>query len=174
MTILNKLLIGAVAVGATVAVIEACTSEEETKKEEPKVVDITEEIVNEKDDTILKKIKRFVKKKFIKFLAWVTLHMEQIEAIGAVIGLAGSAISITGAVRDFARGNDLNDRMDKLETLMHQHDRLERDRTNHLGLYIQDNTNVLNDNLKIMDDDVLALAKELGHPLVEPEEESVA
>lgn len=171
MTILTKVLIGATAIGAGVAIVECLTSNEEVEaKKEEKVVDITEEIVKREDDTVLKKIKRFVKKKFIKFLAWVTLHMEQIEAVGAVVGLAGSVISISGAVRDFARGNDLNDKIDRLEQLLYKHDRLERDRVNHLGVYIQENVAVINENLKTTDKDVIALAEKLGHPLLAPNE----
>lgn len=171
MRLLTKALIGVAAVGITVAIIDSCTSSNDEKKEtENKVVDITEEIAKKEDDTILKKIKRFVKKKVVKFLAWVTLHMEQIEAVGAVLGLAGAAISIAGSVRDFARGDDIQEKLDNIEGLLERHDELERERNNHLGKYVEECTHVVNDNLKTADKDIILLADKMGYKLLEADE----
>lgn len=169
MRLLTKALIGVAVVGMTVAVIDSCTSDNKSETED-KVVDITEEIAKKEDDTVLKKIKRFVKKKVVKFLAWVTLHMEQIEAVGAVLGLAGAGISIAGSIRDFARGDDIQERLDKMEHLLEDHDRLERDRVNHLGQYTQECTKVINDNLKTTDKDIILLADKMGYKLLEADE----
>ena len=104
MNMLTKVLIGAAgvaAVGAVVAVV--------AKKEE-------QAVKKDEDGSILKRIQRFVKKKVIKFLAWVALHMEQIEAASAVIGLGSACFSIASAVRDFKRGDDTQNQLDSIET----------------------------------------------------------
>lgn len=116
MNMLVKVLIGAAgvaAVGTVVAVV--------AKKEE-KHNDVAEQAVKKDEDgSILKRIQRFVKKKVIKFLAWVALHMEQIEAASAVIGLGSACFSIASAVRDFKAGSDLANKIDELEDQMYKY-----------------------------------------------------
>ena len=110
MNMLTKVLIGAagvVAVGTVVAVV--------TRKEEQHN-DVAEQAVKKDENgSILKRIQRFVKKKVIKFLAWVALHMEQIEAASAVIGLGSACFGIASAVRDFKRGNDLSNQITDMQ-----------------------------------------------------------
>ena len=110
MTTLTKVLIGAAAVTA-VAVVTTVV-----KKNEQKNNDIAEQAVEQdhKNDGILKRIKRYVTKKVIRILGWVAIHMEQIEAASAIIGFVGTIISITGAVRDFVRNNDLSGKLDEI------------------------------------------------------------
>lgn len=109
MTTLTKVLIGAAAITA-VAVVTTVV-----KKNEQKNNDIAEQAVRQDEkDSIIKRIKRFVTKKVIRFLGWVAIHMEQIEAAATVIGLVGTIISITGALRDFVRNNDLSGKLDEL------------------------------------------------------------
>ena len=115
MNMLVKVLIGAagVAVGTVVAVV--------TKKEEQNN-DVAEQAVKKDEDgSILKRIHRFVKKKVIKFLAWVALHMEQIEAASAVIGLGSACLGIAGAIRDYKAGSDLANKIDELEDQMYKY-----------------------------------------------------
>lgn len=116
MNMLVKVLIGTAgvaAVGTVVAVV--------AKKEE-KHNDVAEQAVKKDEDgSILKRIQRFVKKKVIKFLAWVALHMEQIEAASAVIGLGSACFSIASAVRDFKAGSDLANKIDELEDQMYKY-----------------------------------------------------
>lgn len=109
MTTLTKVLIGAAAVTA-VAVVTTVV-----KKNEEKNNDIAEQAVRQDEkDSIIKRIKRYVTKKVIRILGWVAIHMEQIEAASAIIGFVGTIISITGAVRDFVRNNDLSGKLDEI------------------------------------------------------------
>lgn len=125
MTNLMKIAIGAGITAAGIAITAHFVEKMEEKEENvegSKVVvlkdfkeDGTPVIEKAKEDkSVLKRIKTFVKKKFIKALTFVALHMEQIEAIGAVLGLAGTVISISGAIRDFAKGNDVNKKLDAI------------------------------------------------------------
>lgn len=107
MTTLTKVLIGAAAVG-TVAVISSIVA----KKEAEKKVNSSDQ--EEKKGSIIKRIKRFVTKRVIRILGWVAIHMEQIEAAATIIGFVGTIISITGAIRDFVRSNDLNGKLDEI------------------------------------------------------------
>lgn len=185
----KKFILGSIVAGVGVAIAAYAATKKELESPKMAVVttneqgeitvkevdaDITKTMVNKKDDTILKRIKRFVNKKVIKFLAWVTLHMEQIEAAGAVIGLAGAVISIAGSVRDFARGNDIQEKLDNLDRKIDDLNERERQRNNKLGAYVEDCTEVLNTNLKTTDNDILDLAEALGHPLLEHEEGKTA
>ena len=109
MTTLTKVLIGAAAVTTVAVVVNV------VKKNEEKNNDIAEQAVRQDEkDSIIKRIKRFVTKKVIRFLGWVAIHMEQIEAAATVIGFVGTIISITGAVRDFVRNNDLSAKLDAI------------------------------------------------------------
>lgn len=109
MTTLTKVLIGAAAVTA-VAVVTTVVKKNEERK------DIAEQAVEQdhKKDGIIKRIKRYVTKKVIRILGWVAIHMEQIEAAGAIIGFVGTIISIAGAIRDFVRNNDLSGKLDEI------------------------------------------------------------
>ncbi len=108
MTTLTKVLISVAAVTVVGAVASAVSN-----KKEKDVADVAVEN-DHKDDGIIKRIKRFVTKKVIRILGWVALHMEQIEAAGAIIGFVGTIISITGAIRDFVRNNDLSGKLDEI------------------------------------------------------------
>jgi hypothetical protein len=113
---LVKVLIGAAGVAAVGTVVAVVTKKEEQHN------DVAEQAVKKDEDgSILKRIHRFVKKKVIKFLAWVALHMEQIEAASAVIGLASGVISIAGAIRDYKAGSDLANKIDELEDQMYKY-----------------------------------------------------
>lgn len=117
MNTLAKVLLGTTIVAAAGAVV-AAVAVKENKKEEQKTEEAPKAkvVVMTKDDkSVLGRIKRFVTKKVVKFLAWVALHMEQIEAASVVIGLASGAISIAGAIRDYKAGSDLEMKIDKLQ-----------------------------------------------------------
>ena len=126
MTGLTKVLLGtavAVGVGVTIAVVAETKKEKEQKEitdGKGNVVgfqDKTGQITNkdEKDKSFIEKIKAYVKKKVVKILAFVALHMEQFEAAGTVIGLASGAIGIATAVRDFAKGNDTQAKLNEID-----------------------------------------------------------
>lgn len=117
MTTLTKVLIGAAAVTAVAVVTTVVKKNEEREtikinKDSESTVDKDEEVTEKK--SVLKRIKEYVTKKVIRLLAWVTIHMEQIEAAGAIIGFVGTIISITGAIRDFVRNNDLSGKLDEI------------------------------------------------------------
>ena len=117
MTMLAKVLMGA----AAVSVVGTGIAVYANKKKAEKVLDAVEEAFTPVEDreeelNVVQRIKKFVRKKVIKFLAWVALHMEQIEAVSAVIGLASGAIGIATAVRDFRKGNDMQEQLDCIET----------------------------------------------------------
>lgn len=109
MTNLAKLLIGTAlvtGVGAVIAVV--------SEKKEEKKVDIAEAAVS-KDEKLLDKIKRWMKKKFIKFVSFSMLHMQEIEAVSMAVGLVSGAISVAGAVRDYRKGNDTQEKLDSIQ-----------------------------------------------------------
>lgn len=112
MTTLTKVLIGAAAVTAVAVVTTVVKKNEEREAIKINAVDKDEEVTEKK--SVLKRIKEYVTKKVIRLLAWVTIHMEQIEAAGAIIGFVGTIISITGAIRDFVRNNDLSGKLDEI------------------------------------------------------------
>lgn len=154
MTGLVKVLIGTAVVGVVGAAIAIVANKEEEKIPVGlKVVsgEITpEEIAKDEHNSIIAKIKRFVKRKFIKFLAWVALHMEQIEAISTVVGITTGVISMASALRDFRKGNDMQDQLDtiekKLDNLTNAYtttDALTKD-------WQYNNFKVINDNVKLL------------------------
>lgn len=126
MTNLTKVLIGTAIVGTVCAVagVVAAVSEKEEDKtvsaikvapgENPKIVEV--KTVNEvEDESVLKKIKRFVVRKVVKFLTFVALHSEQIEAASTVIGLTTGIIGIAKAVKEYRRGEALQEQIDKMD-----------------------------------------------------------
>lgn len=178
MRLVTKVLIGT-AVVASVTAIAVIASEKEEKKDKVAVltadndqgirVDVVDMAAEKVDKSVLKRIKRFVKQKFVKAIAWVALHMEQIEAIGAVLGLAGAVVSIAGSVRDFAKGYETQKQLDRIEALVANHDELQLERTNHIGEYVDHCAKTINANLRTTDEDVLALAEALGVDILEGE-----
>lgn len=154
MTGLVKVLIGTAVVGVAGAAIAYVANKEEEKIPVGlKVVsgEITpEEIAKDEHKSIIAKIKRFVKRKVIKFLAWVALHMEQIEAVSTVVGITTGVISMASALRDFRKGNDMQKQLDtiekKLDALTNAYtttDALTKDWQYH-------NFKVINDNVKLL------------------------
>lgn len=136
MGIFVKLLLGAaVAGGAGVAVAVAVDSHQQ-KKAEQKVREAKTEIEraqavmarNEREEkSVIQRIKKYVQKKVVKILAFVALHVEQIEAIGAIVGLGSAFIGIAGAVRDYKKGNDTQEKLDLILEKM----KLDEDAINH-------------------------------------------
>lgn len=109
MTTLTKVLIG-----AAVTVVAGTVVTVAKKAQEKKVEESSDEAEVKEDKSIIKRIKSYVTKKVIRILGWVALHMEQIEAAGTIIGFVGTIISITGAIRDFVRNNDLSGKLDEI------------------------------------------------------------
>ena len=122
MTTLTKVLIGAAAV-TTVAVVVKVVKKNEEKTE----YTCTKEDEQEEKEGLIKRIKKYVTKKVIRFLGWVAIHMEQIEAAATVIGFVGTIISITGAVRDFVRNNDLSAKLDAIDKKLTEQEQYYRD-----------------------------------------------
>ena len=150
---LTKILIGA-AVVAGVSAIIAVASDKEEEVTLVRTKDVNGNVIIEsrekEDKSILKRIKKFVKKKVIKFLAWVALHMEQIEAVSTVVGITTGVISMASALRDFRKGNDMQDQLDtiekKLDALTNAYtttDALTKD-------WQYNNFKVINDNVKLL------------------------
>lgn len=127
---LVKVLLGAgvVAVAGAVAIAVAEKSEENAaeKAVEFAVDDKVKQELKDKEEerkekSIFCRIKKYVQKKVVKILAFVALHMEQIEAAGAIIGLGSTVLGIVGAVRDFKRGNDLADKVDRINDRLEEY-----------------------------------------------------
>lgn len=156
----TKMLIGAAVGTAVVAGVGVFI----VSKEKEEKHDVAEQaVVQDEDGSVLKKIKRFVKKKVIKFLAFVALHMEQIEAISTCVGLVTGVIGIASAIKEYKRGDDLQKQIDDLhKEIVNQ--------TNALGLYVEDCTKVLNSNLKTTDEDIIKFAKAMKIDLLAPNE----
>lgn len=145
----TKMLIGAAIGTAVVAGVGMFIASKEKEDKN----DVAEQaVVQDEDGSVLKKIKRFVKKKVIKFLAFVALHMEQIESISTCVGLVTGVIGIASAIKEYRRGDDLQKQIDDLhKEIVNQTDKL--------GLYVEDCTKVLNNNLKTTDEDLIRFAK---------------
>lgn len=121
MGILVKVLIGTAVAGGAGAAIAVAVDHHQQKKAEQKVREAKTEIEraqavmarNEREEkSVIQRIKKYVEKKVVKFLSIVALHMEQIEAAAAVIGLASAAIGIASAVKDYKNGNDTQEKLD--------------------------------------------------------------
>ena len=150
---LTKILIGAAVVAGVSAIIAVASDKEEdvtlvrTKDVNGNVVIKTQA---KEDKSILKRIKKFVKKKVIKFLAWVALHMEQIEAVSTVVGITTGVISMASALRDFRKGNDMQKQLDTIEKKL---DNLTEAYTTTDALtkdWQYNNFKVINDNVKLL------------------------
>lgn len=109
---IEKILIGLGVVGVTAAATYVVTK----KVVEKKSKDISEQVIDldNKDESVLKKIKKAAHKKVVKILAWVVLHQQQIEAVGTVLGIAGATLSVVNAVRDFRNGMNLQRKLDEI------------------------------------------------------------
>ncbi len=151
MTTLTKVLIGAAAVTTVAVVVKV------VKKNEEKNNDIAEQAVRQDEkDSIIKRIKRFVTKKVIRILGWVAIHMEQIEAASAIIGFVGTIISITGAVRDFVRNNDLSGKLDAIDKKLTEQEQ-----------YYRDEFKALYEDHNILAKNQAKIAKVIGVPVKE-------
>lgn len=131
MTNLTKILVST-AVVAGVSALVAVVAEEEKKEEKVVIkdakgnekvvvtaesnvkVDKNGEIVEEKPG-LIKRIKKYVTKKVIKFLAFVALNQQKIEAVCTVIGLGSAALGIANAIRDFKNGNDMQKKINEMD-----------------------------------------------------------
>lgn len=168
----TKMLIGAAVGTAVVAGVGVAVDSYQQKKAEQKVSEAKTEIDraravmarNEREQkSVIQSIKRFVKRKVIKFLAFVALHMEQIEAISTCVGLVTGVIGIASAIKEYRRGDDLQKQIDDLhKEIVNQTDKI--------GLYVEDCTEVLNNNLKTTDEDIIKFAKAMNVKLLAPDE----
>lgn len=147
MNTLTKVLIGAAAVTAVAVVVKVIND----KKEEPK-----KEVEDEKKESPIKRIKDFVIKKVIRILGWVAIHMEQIEAASAIIGLVGAVISIATAMRDFVKNNDICGKLDAIDKKLTEQEQYYRDEFK--ALYEDHNTLARNQ---------VKIAKAVGVPVKE-------
>lgn len=166
MTTLTKVLIGTAVVAGVGAVAGLVAVNKKEKK-----VDVAEQTVKKDEDgSLIKRIKRFVKRKFIKFLAFVALHMEQIEAISAVIGLASGAIGIASAIRDFKNGNDTQEKLDAIDRKLDNTLQLIVVETDALGKYEEHCCRTIVDNQKTIDKDIFKIGEKLGVKMLEDDE----
>lgn len=111
-----KVLIGVGIVGAVAAATYVAT-----KSSEKKTVVIRDfddegnpktEIIEDK--SLLDRFKEAATKKVIKILAWVTLHQQQVEAVGTIIGLGAGLFNIVTAIRDYRAGNKMQSQINEL------------------------------------------------------------
>ena len=113
---LFKVLIGVGVVGAV-----AATTYVVTKKSEEKSIDIPEEENQEQETEEKAEPKDFVEmikigamKKATKFLAWVILNKDKIEAFGTVIGIVAGVLGVINAVKEYSNGKKLHENLDFL------------------------------------------------------------
>lgn len=150
--LISSAVVGAVGTGIALAIVE----------KEKKNKDIAEQaVVADEDDSVIKRIKRYVRKKVIKFLAWVALHMQQIESISAVIGLCSTALGIATAVREFKRGSDQQEQLDRIEVKVDSlitayNEDVDVDTANrvHDMNWFYKNFCVINDNIKLIGNEI--------------------
>ena len=154
MNTLTKVLIGAAAVTTVAVVVKVIKN----KKEEPKkeAEETTEKNGNEKKESPIKRIKDFVIKKVIRILGWVAIHMEQIEAASAIIGLVGAVISIVTATRDFVKNNDICGKLDAIDKKLTEQEQ-----------YYRDEFRALYEDHNILAKNQVKIAKAVGVPCKE-------
>lgn len=129
MGILVKLFFGAAVVGGATTAVAIAVDNHQQKKAEQKVREAETEIQRaqaviardeREEKSIIRRIKKYVEKKVVKILAVVALHMEQIEALGAIIGLGSAFISIAGAIKDYKNSNDTQEKLDRIIQKMNE------------------------------------------------------
>lgn len=107
-----KVLIGVGVVTAVAATTYVVVKKSEPKQEVPES-DIPEVETDAKEEkSIIKRIKKFVFKKVVRFLGWVVLHQQKIEAVGTVLGIFAAVLSVANAIRDYRNGLHLKDTLD--------------------------------------------------------------
>ena len=107
-----KVLIGVGVVTAVAATTYVVVKKSESKQEVPES-DIPEVETDAKEEkSIIKRIKKFVFKKVVRFLGWVVLHQQKIEAVGTVLGIFVAVLSVANAIRDYRNGLHLKDTLD--------------------------------------------------------------
>jgi len=67
------------------------------------------------EKSIVSRIKKFVIKKFIKVLSFVIAHKDQVEAVGAIMGLVSAAISISKSVKDFVKEDARDGQLEEIQ-----------------------------------------------------------
>lgn len=129
MGIFAKILIGAAVAGGVGTAVAVAVDCHQQKKAEQKVKEAETEIQRaqaviardeREEKSIIRRIKKYVEKKVVKILAVVALHMEQIEALGAIIGLGSAFISIAGAIKDYKNSNDTQEKLDLIIQTMQE------------------------------------------------------
>ena len=105
-----KVLIGVGVVGAVAATTYVVTK----KVEANKAVEVVESSDISNDETIFKKIEKAAIKKVAKILAWVALHQQQIESVGAILSITAGVLSVANAVRDFRNGMNLQKQLNSI------------------------------------------------------------
>ena len=167
---LTKIILGTVAVGAVCAGAAIIASKTEEKVAVVKADEDTGIKIEVESSSVIDKIKKAAMKKVVKILGFVVLHMEQIEAVSTIIGVTTGIIHIAGAIRDYRQGSDLKEQLDRIEEKLKAHDTNDAKRNVALGEYVQNCTEVLNGNLKIVDMDVAKVANKLGVQILERKE----
>lgn len=121
MGIFAKILIGAAVAGGVGTVVAVAVDSHQQKKAEQKVKEAKNDVERARalrdvayreNKSVIQRIKKYVQKKVVKILAFVALHMEQIEAAGAILGLGSAVIGIAGAVKDYKNSNDTQEKLD--------------------------------------------------------------
>lgn len=155
---LTKILLATVVVAGVSAVVV-----KKVKKE-----DKNTEVVESEDESVLKKIKKYVEKKVIKILAFVAIHAEQIDAISTIIGLVTGVIGIVSAVKEFKRDNDIQEQLNRIEDQMSEYTRVANSnidafdqKYNYLGKYINDCGDTIVDNQEKIMSNQIYIAKAL-------------
>lgn len=162
LSFLAKALLGTAAVAGVGAAIVILDEKEE--KEAAKEVENVGTVVpfnTEENPSVFKRIKRYVKKKVIKFLAFVALHMEQIEAASAVIGLGSAVIGIASAVREYVKGcdmqrqlNEIERKVDSLTTAYDNNIDIDNKRFDQTNSWMFRNFQIINDNIKLVGEQI--------------------
>ncbi len=133
MNIIVKVGLGVLGVGVVAGVAAAVVHDNHEEKAANTAIrfaidDVVREELKAKEKSrqeksIVSRIKRFVIKKFIKVLSFVIIHKEQVEAVGAIMGLVSAAISISKSVKDFVtedvRDGQLEEMQATLDELNH-------------------------------------------------------
>ncbi len=100
---MNKIVIGVGAVAAYAI--------NKRKEESRKYTQILGQPEEKEEDSVSDKIKEAAAKKASEVIMFVVENQEKIEAVGTVIGSAGTVIGVVNGVRDYNKS-------DKIETML--------------------------------------------------------
>lgn len=124
----------------------------QAEKEQEKDIPATEEKVSVEvvKNSPIDRIKEAAMKKAVRIMGWVVVHEQQLQAAGTIIGLAATVFQLINGIKEYKLGKDLHKKLDILAGGLQKLENNTCERTNHLGEYVNEMWDALNNNMLIM------------------------